>query len=246
MDYKEHFIEKLKGYRKRENLTQDDLADKIGYSTKAIAKWEQGLALPPIEILIELSKIMGMRIDDMLGLNDRVQQSVIRKNFDKYINQLEEKLSIKYDEFGTDVGAEFIVSNYADFEFMLLNISRFHLRKNETEINEGMEIGALDLQGWAGKYLLDNGYLQIFNNKIHVSKELLRESFDLHINDLYRRQSDAKIKISNLNKGKYSTIEEQIPNFKEQTIKFCEAEIEDCEKELEELKNNSWKYFKEE
>jgi transcriptional regulator with XRE-family HTH domain len=71
MDYKTQFIKNLKDYRKQNNLTQDDLAEMLGYSQKNIAKWEQGFTLPSVDVLIELSNKMGISLDNLLGLSKK-------------------------------------------------------------------------------------------------------------------------------------------------------------------------------
>ena len=56
MNYKQHFSRKLKEYRKENNLTQDDLAEILGYSNKNIAKWEDAYgekATPKAETMHE-------------------------------------------------------------------------------------------------------------------------------------------------------------------------------------------------
>ena len=52
--------------RKTNHYTQDDLAARLDISRQAISKWETGTAIPDIEILLELSKIYGVTINDLL------------------------------------------------------------------------------------------------------------------------------------------------------------------------------------
>jgi transcriptional regulator with XRE-family HTH domain len=80
LDYKTLFIKNLKNYRKENNLTQDDLAEVLGYSQKNIAKWEQGVTLPPIDVLIELSKLMDITLDELLGLRSYAYLSIYDEN----------------------------------------------------------------------------------------------------------------------------------------------------------------------
>lgn len=43
-----HFSERLKELRIRKNMTQDDLATRLGISRQAISKWERGEGLPDL------------------------------------------------------------------------------------------------------------------------------------------------------------------------------------------------------
>ena len=44
--------------RKEQNLTQEDLAKKLGINSKAVSKWECGKGLPDVSIMLELCKIL--------------------------------------------------------------------------------------------------------------------------------------------------------------------------------------------
>ena len=53
-------------YRTKLNLTQNELANKVGVTGKAVSKWENGKAYPNFEILKKLSSLFNISIDDML------------------------------------------------------------------------------------------------------------------------------------------------------------------------------------
>lgn len=52
--------------RRKEGLTQKELADKLNVSDKAVSKWENGGGYPEITILPQLSEIFGVSIDNLL------------------------------------------------------------------------------------------------------------------------------------------------------------------------------------
>ncbi len=62
----ELFSENLKKRRKSLKITQKSLADKLGYSEKAISKWESGNCMPPAAILPKLANILATDIDSLL------------------------------------------------------------------------------------------------------------------------------------------------------------------------------------
>ena len=64
------FGEKLRVLRKENNMTQDDLADKLFVTRQLISKWEKGIGVPSLDVVIELSKIFKVSIEDLLCLND--------------------------------------------------------------------------------------------------------------------------------------------------------------------------------
>lgn len=60
------FSERLQSWRKAAGLSQEDLAGQLGVSRQSVSKWEQGLAFPETEKLIELSGLMGLSLDSLL------------------------------------------------------------------------------------------------------------------------------------------------------------------------------------
>ena len=57
----------IKDIRKKNNLTQKDLAEKLGVTYQAVSKWENGKNIPDIETLKDISKTFNINLDDILG-----------------------------------------------------------------------------------------------------------------------------------------------------------------------------------
>ena len=53
--------------RKENNLTQEELGEKLGVTNKTISRWETGNYMPPVEMLEELSNMYGMTINELLS-----------------------------------------------------------------------------------------------------------------------------------------------------------------------------------
>ena len=60
------FSEKLIHLRKSGGYTQEDLAEKLGVSRQAIARWEAGETTPDINTLLQLCDIFGVSADYMI------------------------------------------------------------------------------------------------------------------------------------------------------------------------------------
>lgn len=58
---------KLLYLRKKNKLTQLELAEKLNYSDKAISKWEKGESLPPVEVFYKISKLYSVSLDYIIG-----------------------------------------------------------------------------------------------------------------------------------------------------------------------------------
>lgn len=53
-------------YRKRAGLTQAELAEKINYSDKSVSKWESGGGVPDVYVLLELSRLYEISMDELV------------------------------------------------------------------------------------------------------------------------------------------------------------------------------------
>lgn len=72
--------EKLKYYRKKNLMSQEDLAEKLHVSRQIITKWESGIVVPGLEYLIDLSQLFGVTIDSLVKDDDC--QSLERQSVD--------------------------------------------------------------------------------------------------------------------------------------------------------------------
>ena len=52
--------------RKKENLTQLQLAEKLGITDRAVSKWETGKCLPDSAIMLDLCGLLGISVNDLL------------------------------------------------------------------------------------------------------------------------------------------------------------------------------------
>lgn len=61
----------LKTLRLRENMTQAQLAQKLGLTKSVISAYETGLRLPSYDILIHIARIYSVSTDYLLGLEHK-------------------------------------------------------------------------------------------------------------------------------------------------------------------------------
>ena len=65
--------EKIREYRQKQGLTQDALAAELHVSSQAVSKWENGLTMPDINLLVPLSKVLKIGLNDLLGTDRRAE-----------------------------------------------------------------------------------------------------------------------------------------------------------------------------
>ena len=70
---------KIRDLRRERGITQEQLADRIGVSFKAVSKWENGIALPDITLVPALAGYFQISIDELFTF----RQEEIRQNIDE-------------------------------------------------------------------------------------------------------------------------------------------------------------------
>ncbi|MBD5390634.1 helix-turn-helix transcriptional regulator [bacterium] len=60
---------KLTNYRKKLQLTQDDVAERLFVTRQLVSKWENGTGVPSIDCLLELCKLYNTTFEDILCLD---------------------------------------------------------------------------------------------------------------------------------------------------------------------------------
>ena len=55
--------EVIRTYRKKQNLTQEEMANRLGVSAPAVNKWENGSSLPDISMLAPVARLLEITPD---------------------------------------------------------------------------------------------------------------------------------------------------------------------------------------
>ena len=74
----------IKECRNKNNLTQSELAEKLGITDRAVSKWENGRAMPDSSLMLDLCKELKITVNDLLS-----GEVVIVEDYNK---ELENKL----------------------------------------------------------------------------------------------------------------------------------------------------------
>ena len=61
-----NFAENLQNLRKKKNMTQDELAEKLQVSRQAVSKWESGSGYPETEKIISICEIFNCSMDELI------------------------------------------------------------------------------------------------------------------------------------------------------------------------------------
>lgn len=112
------FSDQIKNLRHKSGLTQDQFACKLHVTRQAISNWENNRNLPDLPMLIEISQVFDISLDELiLG--------------DKKMNKMTEKLIKDTDE---NRGAKFnLISTIIGVFLMLIGGLCFFIKANSVE-----------------------------------------------------------------------------------------------------------------
>ena len=57
----------ISSQRRKNNLTQAALAEKLGITDRAVSKWERGKGLPDASLMLDLCEILGITVNELLN-----------------------------------------------------------------------------------------------------------------------------------------------------------------------------------
>ena len=81
--------QRIKELRKKNDLTQERLAGYLGVTDKAVSKWECGLTMPDLALIVPLARILHVSADELLsGKAEEADKK--RAEFDKYCDSWSE------------------------------------------------------------------------------------------------------------------------------------------------------------
>ena len=81
--------------RREKNWTQQQLAEKLGVSSKTISKWERGLCLPDYSMIEALCQQLSITVSELLaGQDEKEARHVELENLLERVSQLEKQRSL--------------------------------------------------------------------------------------------------------------------------------------------------------
>ena len=79
-----NFGNKIKALRRKMNLTQEELAERLNISFQAISKWETNASLPDVTMLPVLANFFNVTTDELLGVDLAKKQAKIDEIIEEY------------------------------------------------------------------------------------------------------------------------------------------------------------------
>ena len=82
------FSQNLQKIRSEKNLSQEQLADKIGVSRQTISAWESGKASPELDKITTISKLFSVSIDELVGEIKTEASNFDKKEYEKNYSKI--------------------------------------------------------------------------------------------------------------------------------------------------------------
>lgn len=103
------FGENIQFYRKRENMTQEQLADKLEVSRQTISKWEAGTSYPEMEKILQLCDLFSCSMDTLMRGNASELEVEDSQNYDRHMETRRKHITL---------GVMLLVADVAVYEIM--------------------------------------------------------------------------------------------------------------------------------
>lgn len=114
--------------RHEKELTQEQLAERLGTSNKTISRWENGNYMPPVEMLLELSNFYGVSINEILSgrrLDDTETKSAADENLKSVLEEspfsLQEKKSYFTRKWKREHWFSFVIPSAIAIVFIIVS-----------------------------------------------------------------------------------------------------------------------------
>ncbi|MBE6145404.1 MAG: helix-turn-helix transcriptional regulator [Firmicutes bacterium] len=202
----------IEKYRKEKNLTQVELADKLGVSKSAISKWENGNNLPDITLLEPLSEILG--IDKLLLFTSEYEA---KEESNEKTKQVKKK----------DIFKIITISILFIFSIAFTNYISYKLYKHKLSILESQETSVYRFYSTDEEYYV-NGYIIFQNGESTILFDQLKYQ------DIHQSRAKSKEEIKSLEISMLVDNQEVITRYRE-------VENDDINKSLYQLITNKYK-----
>ena len=178
--------------RKEKNLTQVELAKKLGVTDKAVSKWERGLGCPDVSILEILSKELDVSILELLK-GRKIENEVIKiTEADDYIKdsfQVSDKINREKNIRNYNIIISILIICISSFLFLTNLRHYFDVSKEEYIQASDETIEAYD------KFVSNMGRIEELKDKLskedyEIFKNSMDKTYEYYKNDEFIRLNE--------------------------------------------------------
>ncbi len=97
----------IKKYRKELGITQEEMANRLGVTTPAVNKWENGNSKPDIELLSPIARLLNISLDTLLSFQEKLTDAEVEEIIRKMDKMFSEEGYDKTYEFALEIVIEY-------------------------------------------------------------------------------------------------------------------------------------------
>ena len=75
--------ENIRNFRKKNDLTQETLADRLGVTYQSVSRWENGITYPDLELIPAIAEVLAVTVDELLGMPQIEKEKRAVQTFDE-------------------------------------------------------------------------------------------------------------------------------------------------------------------
>lgn len=160
--------ENIRKFRKKNDLTQEALADRLGVTYQSISRWENGTTYPDLELIPAIAEVLAVTVDELLGMPQIEKEKRAAEAFDE----------LRRECIKQDFDAERIVT-------LLRDIRRNYLDSNSAwrPWVEGNDRAFRDPNILPEVRLLAQAYLERHPMNAHVIETMVEVEDEEHLGD---------------------------------------------------------------
>lgn len=244
--------------RKKANMTQKDLADKLYVSDKAVSKWERGLCFPDISVLIPLTEILNISLYDLLR-GEKVNKKEVEETLKNTINYSNSEINRKKKKY-------IIISSIIIFVIVFTSIVSLVFINKNNDINAIVDRDTIHTINYYSKYktTIDNTNgekleliimklpLKWKERQFDVSSDTIKISYGISYKDVVKAYDDENyVKEAMINNA--SVIFTTVSDVSAVEIKFTDYKYSISKEELQKvydilsfdevIENDNWVKF---
>lgn len=165
----------IRKYRKERNMTQEEMAYRLGVTTPAVNKWEKGNTYPDITMLAPIARLLNITLDELLSFQEQITEEELKN----YVQELDQRLRREPYEEAFEWARE-IIEKYPNCKMLIWQLAVIldaqRMFKNVTNVE---------------KY--DAFILNCYERVLESEEEALRNSAADSLFGYYLRKEDYEI-----------------------------------------------------
>jgi transcriptional regulator with XRE-family HTH domain len=205
----------IRKYRRERDLTQEEMANRLGVTAPAVNKWENGNSMPDIMLLAPIARLLGISLDTLLSFHKELTTEEIKH----LVYEADEKLKTKTFEDAFQ-WAKMVIEQYPNCEELIWQLAvMFDARRivtaeaipNQDKYGDYIEncyVRALASKNESIRYQAADSLFEFYVRKEQYEKaEEFLSYFSIQNPERKRMQADIYSKTGRI-KEAYKTLEE--------------------------------------